>query len=993
MTLPSVTFESPWQLGWLVGLPLLWWIGRVPLRNLGRGRAVAAMIFRTVVYVAIVAAMAGVQAVWTDDRMTVLYVLDQSESVPADSRAAMLDYVVDQVAQSRNAARGDRAGIVVFGRDAAIEIPPFDDDIPPIRQLEGIVGRTDATDLEAALNLAQASMPEDTARRIVVVTDGNENLGSARDTAGRLAAAGIGIDVVPVLTRATGEIMVEKVDLPPTVRKGQPFEARVVIDRQSADDAAPATGTLRVKQVVGGAEQLLTEQSVELAPGTNVFPLRHTIDQPAAYTYRAEFLPDKSAGDVDTLRQNNAASGYTYVAGSGRVLMIVPAGEPLPGHELLAKTLRTADIEVVTMPTDRMFGSLGELQGYDAVILAGTPRVAGETTATITSFSDEQIEMLVRNTQQLGAGLLMIGGPEALGAGGWTGTEIEKAMPVDFRIRNRKVQAVGALALIMHASEMAQGNHWQKVIARASIEQLGAADYAGVLHWTMAGDEWLWNNPKGMLPVGPNRKAMMAAMGRMTPGDMPQFDPAMRMAVAGLARTPAAVRHCIIISDGDPSPPANSTIAAFKDKKITISTVAVESHGLSDSQQLQRIASATGGKYYAVKSGKALPQIFQREARRVSRPLIFEPPGGVSPQIVFPHVVVDGLESSLPPIRGFVQTQTKTSPLAQVVIASPQPADAENATVLAVWNYGLGRSAVLTTDAGTRWAKSWTSWPGYEKLFSQLVRWLMRPTGDTGQFSLATNLRDGQIEVVMTGLDDEDGYLNFLDVGASVLDPDLKPVPLRMRQTAPGRYEGSVPVDAAGTYFVNVVPGGGAAPLTAGVTVPFSDEFRVRPTNTALIEGLARLRPRGGQPGSVAPPLADTDATIPDPYRGGLPPARSIRDAWMWVLLAAATLFFMDVFIRRVAVSADPLRAWVRRMRGGAVVADPTVRLDQLRQRKEATRRSLDAGRAAARFEPTESATPLSDLSSPPPEPIADASKPELSYTERLLEAKRRRKP
>ncbi len=107
--------------------------------------------------------------------------------------------------------------------------------------------------------------------------------------------------------------------------------------------------------------------------------------------------------------------------------------------------------------------------------------------------------MLVRNTQQLGAGLLMIGGPEAFGAGGWTGSKIEKAMPVDFKIKNTKIQAVGALALIMHASEMADGNHWQKVIAKAAIEQLGPADYGGVLHWTMRGDAWLWGGKNGLL--------------------------------------------------------------------------------------------------------------------------------------------------------------------------------------------------------------------------------------------------------------------------------------------------------------------------------------------------------------------------------------------------------------------------------------------------------------------------------------------------------------
>ena len=68
-------------------------------------------------------------------------------------------------------------------------------------------------------------------------------------------------------------------------------------------------------------------------------------------------------------------------------------------------------------------------------------------------FSDEQIDMLVRNTQQIGAGLVMLGGPDSFGAGGWTGTELEKAMPVDFQIRNAEVVPGGALVLVMQVGD------------------------------------------------------------------------------------------------------------------------------------------------------------------------------------------------------------------------------------------------------------------------------------------------------------------------------------------------------------------------------------------------------------------------------------------------------------------------------------------------------------------------------------------------------------
>ena len=97
----------------------------------------------------------------------------------------MLDYVIKSVQQHRNRIREDRAGIIVFGAEASVETPPYDDDIPAIGKLVSLQGDTDATNLESALNLAQASMPEDTSRRIVIITDGNENLGQAKAVASR----------------------------------------------------------------------------------------------------------------------------------------------------------------------------------------------------------------------------------------------------------------------------------------------------------------------------------------------------------------------------------------------------------------------------------------------------------------------------------------------------------------------------------------------------------------------------------------------------------------------------------------------------------------------------------------------------------------------------------------------------------------------------------------------------------------------------------------
>ena len=123
-----------------------------------------------------------------------------------------------------------------------------------------------------------------------------------------------------------------------------------------------------------------------------------------------------------------------------------------------------------------------------------------------------------------------------------------------------------------------------------------------------------------------------------------------------------------------------------------MTTVAVGSHGLLGSQRMQNIATQTGGKYYVVNNANALPKIFQREARRIARPLVYEPKPPVSPQIVTQHEIVQGLEDTFPPVSGFVLTSVKENSLVEVILRSPLPTEAQNSTILAAWTYGLGKT-------------------------------------------------------------------------------------------------------------------------------------------------------------------------------------------------------------------------------------------------------------------------------------------------------------
>jgi uncharacterized membrane protein len=1008
----EIGFDRPGYLWLLVLLPLLWFFSFRSLAGLGNLRRVLALSFRSLVLLLIVFALAEMQLQRVSEKVTTIYLLDQSESIPTVKRELMWDYVVRSVHKYRRAERGDRAGVIVFGREAAIEIPPFDDDIPVSGSFESFLECRDATNLEAALKLAQASFPEDTAKRIVIVTDGNENLGNARIVAPALANNGIGIDIVPVRLTTRAEVAVEKITIPPDLRRGTPFEVRTILNNFMAqdvtDDNQTVQGKLRVTRTMGDQEELVGEDDVQLPPGKTVVGFTHKIDKPAMYTYRATFVPTDRQDDL--MSQNNEASTFTHVRGKGRVLFIEDC-DHLGEFDYMVERLRVMNLEIDVQPSDQLFTSLAELQGYDCVVLANVPRSSGGSAADVSSFRDEQIQMLVRNTEQMGAGLVMIGGPNSFGAGGWSNTELEKAMPIDFQIKNAKVQAVGALVLLMHASEMARGNHWQKVVAREAIKSLGPSDYCGLLHWDNAGgDSWLWGGQQGLIKVEGKKETMMGRLNMMNPGDMPAFEPAMKMALAAFNRVPASVKHMIMISDGDPVPPFPPTVAAFKNANVKISTVAIGTHGPPGSTPLQNIASTTGGSYYVVTNPRALPKIYQREARKVSRPLVKDL-DNVRPNIVYPHEILQGIEGPLPPIEGMVLSTVKNNPLVEVGIRSPVPADPANSTILATWTYGLGRTAVVTTDGGHRWASSWTEWPSYDKFYSQLIRWAMRPSSDQAKYTVSSDVRDGKVRVVITALNPDDEFRNFLNMTGAAVGPDLEPFEFKIEQQAAGRYVGEFDAADSGSYHLTIIPDPGEPPIRSGVNVPYSAEYRDRESNTGLMETLVSLQPVGGQPGKIigqdVRPAEMESLLQVDTFREDLPRAISVKDIWPLLLLFAAGVFFGDVFIRRVSVGSDwvwPAIQWVKQRvvpsRDAAAVEQS---LQKLRSRKAQVTKNLEQRHAATRFEPAlaeerdvrelddvlKDVTTRPETSRPASSTPADTTEGE-SYTDRLLKAKKR---
>ena len=152
---------------------LLWLLLLVPLTAglalLGRrrpasGRFWTGLALRVLLLVLIVSALAGLQVRRRADTLTAVFLLDMSDSVPAEEQSRGEAFIRRAV---EDMPAGDKAAVVVFGRDALVERIASED---PALPRFASVPVTVRTDIASALQLAMALLPGEGAKRLVLLS-------------------------------------------------------------------------------------------------------------------------------------------------------------------------------------------------------------------------------------------------------------------------------------------------------------------------------------------------------------------------------------------------------------------------------------------------------------------------------------------------------------------------------------------------------------------------------------------------------------------------------------------------------------------------------------------------------------------------------------------------------------------------------------------------------------------------------------------------------
>lgn len=842
----------------LAGLP--------PLR---RGMALAA---RSLLIVLLACCLGGVEHVRRNNDLTVIYLMDRSYSAQG-LQDAQESFIRES---TRSMPADDRVGLIDFARHAYLQQLPLRGGyfLPPGRLPP--MANVDRTDIGAALRLAMAMFPHDTAKRIVLMSDGNDNMGDVLSEARRAQADGVPIDVVPLWYEHRNEVYVERLIAPTHAEPGEQVPLRIVLHTQR-----PVSGVLSIYRNGELVDLAQDDRHVHLRPGSNTFFLKLPLRNMTTQAFEAVFQPDDDS--LDGIALNNRARAFTFVAGGSRALLVTAnAGDDVA----LMEALQSENVIVDMVSIDQLGAfELADMLSYASIILSNTPAAA---------FTDDQHRSLAAYVKDTGSGLIMTGGDEGFGAGGWIGSPVEAVMPVSFEIKHKRVIPRGALVLVMHSCEIPRGNYWAKEMAKKSADTISSQDYFGVLAYGYSPGGENWEVP---LDLNTNRAAVKAKIDRMQVGDMPDFGSTLQMAyrelTAGRGRD-AAQKHVIILSDGDASPPTSKLLNDYSAAKITVSTIGIGWGAHVMEGTMRHISEKTGGKYYAARNPRQLPQIFTKESKVVRRPLIIEEP--FVPRVAQAHsALLAGIDvdEALPPLGGMVLTSPKQSPNVLMPLVRPTEDGAD--PVLAHWQYELGKTVAFAGGYWPRWGEAWTRWPKFAKFWAQVVRWTMRQESPAN-FDTYTKVEGQQGRIVIDALDKNAAYLNNLVQRARVVGPDNEEIPLEFRQTGPGKYEASFDAEKAGQYLatVQIFDGGrNLGTLRTGLAVPFSPEYRDLRPNEGMLRQIAEVS--GGRWLDLSPQQADV-------FRHDLPPSESRRPAWDWVLAwLVLPAFLLDVAVRRLA--------------------------------------------------------------------------------------------
>jgi len=810
----------------LYALPVFWIVSTFVYRHLPLPKIIVSAFLRSMVFLLVVIVLAGLSGKKESKReISAVFLVDMSDSITWEGKEWMWNYV-----KGLSGSLDDKIkkGVVVFGGESRIITPDLTEDL----ELDNLLGSitdsgisTDRTDIASGIMATLGIMPEDSSKIVILLTDGNQNLGEVERAALMAAGNNVKVFVVsPPDVQKAGEILIKKVVAPKEINEGEMINIKVVIENRN--DRA-VKGDLKLLNKDG----ILKEWDTEFKSGISVFEVPYKSEEKGFIKFNANLDIEDAGLDLD--KENNSKFAFVNVSDKTRLLYINGAKNQkmyLP-DALVDKTI---DVEIKN--PDQIPKTLQEYIKYDSIIFSNVSR---------DSISDEQMTLIEKYVKDYGGGFVMTCGTNITAEGGYSGTKIEEILPVkiiggDPPKKEKKSRLSLILIIDKSGSMLGKKMLFAKKASIELIKQLKPNDNFGIVAFD--------TSPYTIVELKSNeeaKKEIIRKLSMLNADGGTDIFPAMDAAYRQIRQKNSKVNHVILLSDGNTKSiyyHYNKMITKFQQAHITVSTIALGTW-LVNTKLLEDIAKKTKGQFYQISDIIRLPRLIIKDSEFfVSQSDFHEE--HFYPQINQKSQILKGIyDKQFPPLKGHTITEAKENvevPLITNIMGKTDP-------ILADWRYGLGKVVVYASDANARWSSKWINWEMFNKFWSQVVRWSMRDISKAN-YDIKIKAEDNTISLQLESSSLlEDGT----KLAVSLISPDYagNGQELLMMQVAPKRFISELKDIDPGTYNLKISRTRDGKVIdfkTKGLLVPEKIvtkplEYAVQGNNTLQLKNIAEI--------------------------------------------------------------------------------------------------------------------------------------------------------
>jgi Ca-activated chloride channel family protein len=731
-----MTFDRPWAL-FLVLLPLAWaaW-------ELQRTNRRLALLLKTLAFIAIALAIAEPRLIISETKMAVAVLLDTSSSVSA----ADLDRESELATTLEKNAGRHWVRVLPFARSTRAADPAEHGKTWKLRYTSGESGT--ATDLEAALREAVASLPSGMVPRLVLVSDGKENAGSVTRAAWQAQSLGIPIDTFALEGRPRPKLRLESVSLPVMAFTGEKFPVDLTVEAPQA-----AAGTVEIS----AEGKLLGSNPITLERGVNRIRVHTNVSGAGALNLSGAIR----AGDLGEARFDRAVT-------LRKPRMLFLSQDPEGTEKHLLDTLAAAQFDIDQSSNAQQFGNgKNTLNDYQLVVLNNWDM------ESLPADRKNELERFVKQ----GGGLLAIGGEHNVYSDlKKTEDALDRTLPA--KLAPPRSPEGTSVVLIIDKSSSMEGKKIElaRLAAIGVIENLRPIDTVGVLIFD---NSFQWAIP---IRRAEDKSLLKRLVSGITPDGGTQIAPALSEAFHKILPTKGTFKHIVLLTDGISE--EGDSLDLSKEamaQHVTISTVGLGQD--VNRPYLEKVAVVAGGKSYFLNDPQGLEQILLKDVMEHTGTTAVEKT--LRPAIAKNVEILDGVGmEKAPALKGYVRFIARPTSDTILKIDEKEP-------LLVRWQYGLGRSAVFTSDAKSRWAADWVTWPGFDRFWTNLCRDLL-PHALAGEAQAEYDSASGDLIV------------NYV-LGRDVDEPKKPPSvfvfgpagfqqPLPIAKVSSRRYRGRIPI-------------------------------------------------------------------------------------------------------------------------------------------------------------------------------------------------------